>query len=453
MANLALAGEIKFAGESEPSHVRLANATSPAAAEPVVPSGVPGPILDGLTDGMDLGMFEAGCSTCTSSDGLFACGGCGQCEPGIWFADAWLAHGVTVNGHDPASGLSTPLTFNDFANNYQLNQLYLSLGRRVSNCGYWDVGGRVDLLFGTDYFFTTAAGLETHEDGSPRWNSGNGPRAGGAARYGLAMPQLYAEFSAPLGSGLNVKVGHFYSTFGYESVMAPENFFYSHSYTMQYGEPFTHTGLLFETQLSPLVQAHAAVTRGWDNWEDVNGRGAFLGGFALASPDRSRNLAFALFSGNEDTDGVNNRTVYSIVYSRKVTPCLTHVIQHDFGTEANAAINRNFGRDSAKWYGLTNYFIARLSPTSSAGIRVEWFRDQENARVLGIPIAADVSGGNYVEITAGLNLAPRSYMVFRPEIRWDWSDAAATGLGRTGMYNDFRDDSQFTAAADMIIRY
>ena len=53
------------------------------------------------------------------------------------------------------------------------------------------------------------------------------------------------------GTGLNVKAGHFYTPIGYESVPAPDNFFYTHAYTMQYGEPFTHTGLLGNYKVNP----------------------------------------------------------------------------------------------------------------------------------------------------------------------------------------------------------
>ena len=45
-----------------------------------------------------------------------------------------------------------------------------------------------------------------------------------------------------------MKFGHFYSGFGYESVAAPENFFYSHSYMFQYGEPKTYTGFIGESR-------------------------------------------------------------------------------------------------------------------------------------------------------------------------------------------------------------
>ena len=52
------------------------------------------------------------------------------------------------------------------------------------------------------------------------------------------------------------------------------------------------------------------------------------------------------------------------------------------------------------------------------GLRVEWFRDEENARVLGIPLEGGV-GGNYVATTVGMNIYPSicEGLQIRPELR------------------------------------
>jgi len=119
-----------------------------------------------------------------------------------------------------------------------LNQFYGVLERTTDiskNCG-WFLGGRVDYMWGSDFFFTTAAGLDGTPDGNtPRWNTTD------SQLYGFAMPQLYVETDY---DDLRVKWGHFYTIIGYEVVPVIGNFFYSHAYTMQYGEPFTHTGAL-----------------------------------------------------------------------------------------------------------------------------------------------------------------------------------------------------------------
>lgn len=395
------------------------------------------------------GAFE---SFSTDDDAPVACdvGECVEVAPGGFFVDSWLAQGVTLNTKSPNNRFNTPVTFNDRSNEYEMNQLYLSMGRNVTrDTCFWDIGAQVDLLYGTDYFFTTALGLETHTDGTQRWNSNNGPR--GAAMYGLAMPQLFAEVYAPLGTGVTVKMGHFYSTLGYETVTAPQNFFYSHSYALQYGEPKTFTGLLAEFDLAPRLSINAGFTRGWDVWEDPNDKNAFLGGLDWTSWDQRTTLAFALHAGREDTAGQNDRTVYSLVMTHHITPCFTYVFQHDFGTESGAEIQRDSGRGSAKWYGINQYLYLALNPKTSLGLRVEWFRDQDNARVLGIPIESQVSGGNYTELTFGANWKPYPFMTLRPELRWDSSDVEAPDLGIDGMFIDFTDKNQMTLALDLIL--
>ena len=386
------------------------------------------------------------------------CGGtCFEQHGGNWFLESWLSQGFTWNPDDPVGGLNTPLTFNDFANDYQMNQLYFSLGRRVrTDRPCWDIGAQVDLLYGTDYFFTTAIGLETHEDGSPKWNSADGPRGAGAARYGLAMPQLFADIFVPLGTGVTVKVGHFYTTLGYENVTAPDNFFYSHSYVMQYGQPRTHTGVIAEWDFSCCLKAHAGATRGWDIWDAPDSDSAFLGGLAWKSWDQRSSVAFVIHSGDEgtgDNGESNSRTVYSLVLTRNISSCFTYVLQHDYGWEENGAISAAGEREDAKWYGINQYLMYQISPTAAFGMRFEWFRDQHNARVLSIPLERTVDGGNYTALTMGSNIKLKPYMTLRPELRWDWSDVVPFGLGRNGMFNDFTERNQFTLATDLIIRF
>jgi hypothetical protein len=424
--------------------------------------------------GWDSGCQGCGDPACGCGDSCGgACGQCGeaccQCGGGggiaayrkgrVQYGDiafhGWLAQGVTINPDDPNDRFNGPLTFNDRANEYQLNQLYMAFESTVDRCASaWDIGGRVDLLYGTDYFFVQSTGLETRSDGSPRWNSGDGPRGDGAALYGLAMPQLYAELFAPIGNGLSVKMGHFYSILGYESVMYTQNFFYSHSYARQYGEPFTHTGLLADYRLGSNWTLLAGFTRGWDNWEDINGELAFLGGLEWCRSDGCESLRFALHTGSEDDLGENNRTVYSMVYYRLLDRRLAYVMEHNFGVEDNAASGINDDQVPAHWYGITNYLVWHINCETEFGLRVEWFRDEENARVLGIPLEGG-EGGNYVATTVGMNIYPSvcEGLVLRPELRWDWSDTEFESLGVDGMFDDFTDEDQFTIALSAALSF
>lgn len=423
-----------------PSVTEVFDPWSPTAGEPGW-SANGGPTgFESIGDGM---AYRCGDSTC------------GMAPQAQTFISAWASGGYTYNSTNPSDGFNTPVTFNDFSNEYLLNQIYLSLGRSVNRCGgCWDVGGQVDLLYGSDYFFTTAYGLETQETGQPHWNSSDGPRRARGftyATYGLAMPQLFGEVFAPVASGLSVKVGHFYTPIGYENVRAPENFFYSHSYVFQYGGPKTHTGVLLDLATGSKLNWLFGYTNGWDTWEDVNGKPNYLAGVTWC-PSQVASLAFVLSSGSEDLLGRNNRTYYNLVYTRRMGQ-VTYIMEHGFGTEDGAAFNTNFEPRTAKWYGINQYLFRDLSPTLTAGMRVEWFRDQNNARVLGIPLESDVIGGNYVGLTMGFNWRPSCNVIFRPEIRYDYSDVQPVGFGQNGVFNVFNDRDQLNLAVDFIVKF
>ena len=368
-----------------------------------------------------------------------------------WMADrglriyGWLDQGFTWNPDSPRNRSNGLVVFNDRANEYQMNQLYLVFERAIdTTADEWQVGGRMDLLYGTDYYFTQALGLETEQDGTQRWNRQDGPtRAFGpntGAMYGLAMPQLYAEVG---GNDLSVKLGHFYTIIAYEVVAATGNFFYSHANTHQYAEPFTHTGVLTGYNLSDNVLMYNGIVQGWDNWDNTNSGVSYLGGVTFTNDDETASLALAVITGDERTSlapkHFENRTMYSVVLSLQPTENLTYVFEHDNGYQDDA-----FGPNSAdaEWYSVTNYLFYDLTDNVRAGVRGEWFRDDDGFRV---PAGGGVAS-HYYEITAGLNWTPIDCVTVRPEIRWDKADGATP-------FNDFTDDEQFLFAADMIWQF
>ena len=160
----------------------------------------------------------------------------------------WLNSGVTYNASHPQDKFNGPVTFTDRDSELQLNQLNIYLQRTVvTNGEYWDVGGRFDFMYGTDSIFIQAYGIPAVDPrtGQPL-NRGHWDlhlTSFNNRFYGIALPQAYAEVNVPIGTGLNIKAGHFYTPVGYEAVPAPDNFFVSKSYAFQFS-PFTHTGIL-----------------------------------------------------------------------------------------------------------------------------------------------------------------------------------------------------------------
>ena len=345
----------------------------------------------------------------------------------------WLDAGSAASADRNASRSLSPLTFND-RQNVTVNQAYAVIERAIDTSNGWDVGGRIDVLFGSDARFTEVPGLELERDGSAsKWNS--------HTYYRLSMPQAYAEIG---GGKWSAKVGHWYTTIGYERVTALQNFFYSHAYTMAYGEPFTHTGVLLNYAVSDSVSAHAAVHSGWNSFDGNRERLGFLGGVKWTSVDAQTDLAFTATTGDQinNLNAYSNRSLYSIVLTQRLNDDLTYIFQHDNAWQND---DRGQGVDS-EWYGINQYLLYTLNDCWSMGARLEWFRDDDGVRV---PNWAGNTGaaGSYWEATLGMNWTPGTNLTLRPEIRWDWFN----GIGTP--YADGQSNDQFTASFDAILTF
>ena len=356
-------------------------------------------------------------------------------QDGLIKIRGWLSGGMMFNGRQTSDRFNGPVTFSDRHGEFQMNQLYTVIERPLeAECGV-DIGGRADLLFGTDYIFTQSAGLETRQNFDPHWNS--------SRFYGLALPQLFMEVG---NRNLSVKLGHFYTIIGYEVVPAPGNFFYSHAYTMQYGEPFTHTGGLATWNYNDRWTFTSGIVDGWDKFDPVTSRASYLGGAAYTPDYEEYSLAFALITGEEDGAAPpveGNRTMYSLVFSWERTERLDFVLQHDHGIQSLDA------GGTTEWYGINQYLFYTLTDTWKAGLRAEWFRDDDGVRVAGVRPGNDTPGGhagNFYNITTGLNWSPNANLLVRPETRWDWFDGTNASRGPYDGHN-----SQFTVGMDAIL--
>lgn len=331
--------------------------------------------------------------------------------------DGWIDAGYTYNAAKPSDGFNGPVTFNDRSRTFLLNQLYLYLERPVNVQGTdWDLGGRADFVFGTDAAFT-----QTFGDPDSTWDS----RLLDKRFYQVAFPQTYLELFAPFGSGISVKLGHFYTIIGSESVMAPDNFFYSHAYTMQYGEPFTHTGVLGRYSLTEEIEVSiGAVTGsqfgGWDGAFDRSLENwGFLGGVTWASSSGETTASLNGSYGETRDKSPVDIGLYSLVLQHDITPSVHYRFQQDYGWLAGGGAEAD-----AAWYGIVQYLTVDLAESWDAGLRAEWFRDDAGVRVLA-PAREPALGpepASYFAVTAGINWRPFGWLTLRQNVRSDWSD-------------------------------
>ena len=387
----------------------------------------------------------------------------------------WLETSVGANLNSTHDGFNGPVTFNDRTAEVQMNQLYFYLQKAVNVSGdSFDIGGRADFMYGTDAIFTQAYG-------NPSFNPTTGaPMTGQRGDwdlylnsdrfYGIALPQAYAEMNLPIGNGVDVKLGHFYTPIGYEVVTSPDNFFVTKPYTMQYGEPFTHTGVLASYTLNSNWAVSAGTvtgsgTGGWDgNYNKNVGNWSFLGGATWTSDDAGTSLALTSTAGEQSETNSSKWAMYSLVGKHNFTDKLHYIIQHDHGFADNVATgNSGFNSETnlpntqnAEWYGINQYLIYDVNDKLSAGLRAEWFRDNNGFRVNGPgrcvaggqPNSSNYAcnatdytanyltgsnalnkGSGYYALTAGLSYKATKWLNLRPNVRWDMSDQVKAFAG------------------------
>jgi len=359
----------------------------------------------------------------------------------------WLEQGYTYNADQPADRFNGPVATNDRHNEYQMNQLWLYAVKPTDTGGSgWDIGGRLDVLYGSDYRFGINFGLE---DSFQSYDQ----------NYGIVIPQAYLEVAY---NKLKVKLGHFAGILDYEIVPAVGNPFYSHSYSYGYTVPQLVTGVLADYQVNDRLSVQAGFHRGWMMFDDVNNNLDFMGGVKWTSADQNLSAAYAISYGQQAPTGapVGDRFVGSFVGKAQLTQRLQYVLVQNYGYEQNGDPRSGF-TEQAQWYGLNQYFLYKVNDCLSANLRAEWMRDDDGARIFGVPnvlpgVRTWPGGpgfeGNFFEVTAGLNWRPHANVLLRPEIRWDWYDGT-TGLGGELPFDAGTSDDQLTAAIDLIITY
>ena len=345
----------------------------------------------------------------------------------------WLSGGIYGNQYGaPDNG---PIGMRNIGDGFTVDQLWTYAERKTDTkgCG-WDLGGRIDYLFGVDSLHTQAFGDHTWDFG---WNT--------SRDYGSAIPQIYAEIAH---DNLKVKVGRFYTPIGYEVVQAPQNFFYSHSYSYLFGEPFTHTGFLGDYAHNDKVHVYGGWVNGWDEgFEGKDGGSTFLGGLALTFSEKATLVWHCCTGrlGNGDAfPGAASGDVYynCLVFTCKLTDKWTYIFEHDLGTNFN--VDQRSGVDN-QWYQVNNYLTYKINDCWSCGGRFEWFQDPQGARV----VAGD--RGNYFAVTGGVNYKPHANITIRPEIRYDWFDGTA---GPGGLpFNNGTASSQLSGGFDAIFTF
>jgi hypothetical protein len=329
------------------------------------------------------------------------------------------------------SRFNNPITFNDHANAFQLNQNWFEVAKSIDTSKKEvQYGYKASILFaGTDYRFTLPRGLLQYQ-------------VEDAHQVGWDPVYHYGEVFLPNlgGEGTTVRVGRWGTSVGYEVIDAVNTPFLSKSYVFQWN-PFTHTGVQATTQLSEELSVYNGVVTGSDVYIDPAARATYVGGLKYTPKEGKGSIGIntvigtARFLARENFTHFNS---YNIVLTRNVSDKLTYVLDatysHADKFEPNA--NNGFRGGSANWYGVANYFLYKVNDKLSSNFRVELFDDAQGVRT-GFK-------GLYTAATYGLTYTPKDWMLIRPFVRYDYNSRSRPFEG---------DKDIFTGGVEAIVRW
>jgi hypothetical protein len=170
------------------------------------------------------------------------------------------------------------------ADGFNLDSVALTFSKPPGEGG-WGAGYNATLLFGPD-----AVGF----------NNSVGTLPGD-----FSLVDTYVELRAPVGNGLDFKLGTFAEPLGYEVYQAGNNPNYTRSYGYEI-EPTQLTGLIAAYQFSPALSANAGIADTWN--AGINSRAfapqpkaesykTYLGSLTLTAPDSMGFLSGSTLSG------------------------------------------------------------------------------------------------------------------------------------------------------------
>ncbi|MFM8275336.1 MAG: outer membrane beta-barrel protein [Gemmata sp.] len=345
----------------------------------------------------------------------------------------WVQGNYTASS---ANRNNLPLTFNDRADFWQMNQNYLRIAKEVDPTKQeFQLGFRTDwVLPGTDGRFSVVRGL---------WdNQLKPPGANGALPnyYPIDLFQVYADAFLPnLGpNGSTVRVGRFATHVGYELFQGAETPFLQRSYLFQYN-PFTHSGVWVTTGLNDTWTVSNGVSVGTDNFfGDPTNRFTYLGQLKWAPKDGKSTASFnVVLTDNkyQASQAFPLYDVYNFVFTHKFNDNLTYVADATYSNMENAP-QSDGTTGFASWYGTAQYLIYKHNDQFTSNFRAEVFDDTKGART-GFR-------GVYNEFSYGLAYSPTQALIVRPTVRYDYNYTSRPFEGKRDL---------FTAAMDVIIRY
>lgn len=331
--------------------------------------------------------------------------------------NVWTAlSSTTIKGYvntsmhwDTGTGNATPPAFafnSGKQDGFNLNAAKVTIEKPLDEA-QWAAGYTLDLIFGPDAT-TYATSLDSAGDASP-----------------AAIKQAYVALRAPVGNGLDFKVGVFDTIIGYESFDAGNNPNYTRSwgYTI---EPTTHTGVLMSYQVSSAVSVSAGIANTFG--PAINARAnppkaesykTYMASTALTAPDDwgfigGSTLYFGVINGFNVATGTQTSWYVGATMNTPVKNLKVGASFDYLGTSDNTTQNVFVSGYANAWALYTSF---QATEKLSLHLRGEYA--STDTSLLGTGVMDTTGNSEIFSLTGTIQYDLWANVLSRLEIRWD----------------------------------
>lgn len=290
---------------------------------------------------------------------------------------------------------------------FNLDVVKVSLEKPLEEAEY-AAGYKVDMLYGPDA--TTLAGRG----------------ALGGPGDDVTLLNAHVDLRAPVGNGLDIKIGVFESIIGYEAFDAGSNPNYSRSYGYVL-EPWQHAGVLASYRINEIISVSGGVANaavGAANSPVAESIKTYMGAITLTAPESMGSFAGStLYAGIVEGYNGTGLTAKDTVWVYTGATLKTPIEQLSLG----AAFDYRFGgtnpgpfnaAETSNWaYAVSVYASYQVTEKLRFNNRAEYATGSD-----GTFYASGVLGGQQNELfayTGTLDYSLWDNVITRAEFRWD----------------------------------
>jgi len=317
------------------------------------------------------------------------------------------------NFKNPTNKVNQNRVFDVDSNSFRVELAQIVLEKEAKTGGALaDAAGfRIKLNFGEDAEFT----------------------GGSAGGDDVDFQEVYAQFIAPFGNGIDLRMGRMNSVIGYEVIESPYNPNFSRSWLFGFGQPFTTTGVRGAYDFNDQVSFAIGVINDFiGSASDTNNTKGVESALSYAPTDWLGLTAYGFFSSNTGPVGNNDgRLLGGGIIDIQALESTEIVLEAYYANQENAFANGS----NARWNGFAGYLIHDFTEQWGLRVRGEIFEDasgfvscfgDSTKGGLGKPGSCapgkGAGGQTLWETTYTLQYKPVPSLMTRLEYRYDKSD-------------------------------